>query len=89
MTHFLSSDTNPDGYKLETILSTLRADVILRCGKIAADEKTEAKKVLANNLQILQLLTQAIDLAENSTQILDKSFGPSKSATGGKPRIGT
>ncbi len=88
MTHFLSSDANPEGHKLETVLSTIRKDVILRCSKITDDEKIEAKKVLANNMKILNLLTEAIDLAENSSFILDKSFGPSKSSSGGKPRIG-
>jgi phosphoglycerate-specific signal transduction histidine kinase len=88
MTHFLSSDTNPNGYRLEDILSVIRRDLILRSTKIADDTRTEAKHVLDNNTQILQLLTQAIHLAEKSTHILDKSFGPSQSLHGGPPRIG-
>ena len=84
MTHFLSTDENPDGYKLEDILSIVRQDVIARAGKIAGDKRPEARQVLANNMHILQKLTECIDLAESSTQILDRSFGQS----GDEPRIG-
>ena len=84
MTHFLSNDENPDGYKLEDILSIVRQDIIARAGKIAGDKRPEARQVLANNMHILQKLTECIDLAENSTQILDRTFGQS----GGEPRTG-
>lgn len=84
MTHFLSTDENPDGYKLEDILSIVRKDIIDRAGKIASDKRPEARQVLANNMHILQKLTECIDLAENSTQVLDRSFGQS----GDTPRIG-
>lgn len=88
MTHFLSSESNPNGYRLEDVLSVIRRDLILRSSKIADDTRPEAKQVLDNNTQILQLLTQAIHVAEKSTFILDKSFGPSQSVHGGPPRIG-
>ncbi len=88
MTHFLVSEENPNGYKLEDILSTLRKDVIFRCSKIADDRRPEAQLVLANSVKILGLLNEAVSLAENSTHILDKSFGPSQSSGGGTPRIG-
>jgi phosphoglycerate-specific signal transduction histidine kinase len=88
MTHFLSSDTNPNGYRLEDVLNALRRDIIVRSVKIADDHRHEARQVLDNNVQILQLLTQAIHLAEKSTYVLDKSFGPSQSLHGGPPRIG-
>lgn len=88
MTHFLSSETNPGGYRLEDILSVIRRDLILRSTKIADDHRVEARHVLDNNTQILQLLTQAIHLAEKSTHVLDKSFGPSQALHGGPPRIG-
>lgn len=84
MTHFLSTDENPDGYKLEDILSIVRQDIIARAGKIAGDKRPEARQVLANNMHILLKLTECIDLAENSTQILDRSFGQ----RGDAPRIG-
>lgn len=88
MTHFLVSDKNPSGFKLEEVLRTIRKDVIYRCGKIADDTRPEARKVLDNNMRVLQLLTEAIQLAENSTFVLDKAFGPSASIYGSGPRIG-
>ena len=88
MTHFLMTKDNPTGHKLEDILTLIRKDVIDRCALIADDPKAEAKRVMANNMEILSYLTEAIALAENSTAILDKSFGPSTSADGGAPRIG-
>ena len=42
MTHFLSTDENPDGYKLEDILSIVRQDIIARAGIIAGDKRPEA-----------------------------------------------
>ena len=74
MTHFLISEENPDGLKLEDILAAIRKDILLRCTKIVDDKKIEATQVLDNSLKILNLLTEAIHLAENSTQVLDKSF---------------
>ena len=85
MTHFLATDENPDGYKLEHILTCLRQDVIKRVGKIAQDGRLEANQVLKNNIRILSLLTECIEIANSSTELLDKSFGPSKMA---EPRIG-
>ena len=84
MTHFLSTDENPDGYKLADILSIIRQDIIVRAGKISGDKRTEARQVLANNMHILVKITECIELAENSTQILDRSFGQ----RGDEPRIG-
>jgi hypothetical protein len=88
MTRFLVSDENPTGYKLEDILNVIRADVLKRCNKIALDDRAEAQHVLANNMQVLQHLTDAIELARDSTRTLDKSFGPSQAGKGGPPRIG-
>ena len=86
MTHFLSSDQNPDGHKLEDILRKIRNDIIYRATKIMDDGKPEAQHVLNNNLEILSLLAESITLAEDSTQVLDKSFGASRA---GSPRIGS
>lgn len=88
MTHFLVSDSNPNGYRLEDILQAIRKDVLSRCTKITDDSRPEARAVLDNNMRILQLLTEAIHIAESSTRLLDKSFGPSQSLYGGAPRIG-
>ena len=85
MTKFLSSDVNPEGHKLEDILRAIRKDIILRCEKVVDDTRPEAEQVLANNMQILNLLTDSIHLAEDSSQVLDKAFGPPS----GKPRIGS
>ena len=88
MTRFLVSDENPTGFKLEDILFAIRKDMLQRCVKISDDHRIEAHQVMANNMQILHLITEAIDLAEESTRVLDKAFGPSISAKGGEPRIG-
>ena len=86
MTHFLLSEENPDGFKLEDILRTLRKDVLIRCTKIADDSTDAAHRVIDNNMKILNLLTEAISVAEDSTMTLDKAFGRS---VPGQPRIGT
>ena len=87
MTHFLVSDTNPDGSKLEDILRVIRNDILIRCTKISDDTRPEAQQVLHNNVKILDLITDAISLADSSTQVLDKAFGAG--GKGGPPRIGT
>ena len=85
MTHYLATSENPDGYKLEDILTLIRQDIIKRVGKIAPDSKPEAQQVLKNNIKILGLMTECIDIAYSSTELLNKSFGPSNHA---EPRIG-
>ncbi len=85
MTHFLANDQNPTGYKLEDILAIIRADIVKRATKIVDDRRPEARQVMDNNIRILALLSEAITLAEESTRVLEKSFGPS---VDGKPRIG-
>lgn len=89
MTNFLVSDENPEGYKLEDILHAIRTDVIVRCTKIMNDPKDEARHVLDNNMKVLNLLSEAIGYAEDSTKVLAKAFGPSRTAQGGAPRIGS
>ncbi len=89
MVTYLISKENPDGLKLEEILIAIRRDIIYRCTRIVDDTRPEARHVLDNNTRILILLGEAIGLAEESTSVLDKAFGPSSSGTGGKPRIGT
>ena len=86
MTHFLVSDENPKGYRLEDILKAIRKDILTRAQKIVDDPRPEATHVLNNNIKILELITEAIRLAEDSTQILQKAFGPG--IQGGPPRIG-
>jgi len=86
MTHILLSDQNPEGHKLEDVLRKIRNDIIYRQTKIMDDVKPEAQQVLNNNIEVLGLLAEAITLAEDSTQVLNRSFGARKP---GSPRIGT
>ena len=86
MTQFLVTEENADGYKLEEILSAIRKDIILRATKILDDDRPEARQVLDNNVRILQLLSESINIAEDSSSLLHKHFGPHKD---GSPRIGT
>lgn len=86
MTRFLVSDENPTGYRLEELLLLVRADVLKRLDRIALDERTEAQLVFANNVEVLEHLTKAIELARDNTRILDKAFG--HKVLGGPPRIG-
>lgn len=88
MTRFLASEEHPEGCRLEDILQLIRREMLIRCTKIADDQRPEARQVLKNNLKILNQLSEAIVLAEESTHILDRAFGPSAATTGGPPRIG-
>lgn len=87
MTHFLVTEDRPDGYRLEDVLSLIRKDMLSRALKIVDDQRPEAQHVMRNNMKILNLLSDAIALAEDSTRVLDKAFGGS--VKGGPPRIGT
>ena len=88
MTRYLVSEENPTGRKLEDILLELRADVLIRCTKISNDLRPEALHVLANNVKVLEHLTEAVELAQDSTNLLNRAFGPSQADQGGPPRIG-
>jgi hypothetical protein len=87
MTHFLVTEENPDGHRLEDILLMIRKDILTRAVKVADDRRIEALHVMRNNMKILELISEAIALAEDSSRVLDKAFGPS--AKGGPPRIGS
>ncbi len=86
MTHFLVTEENPSGHRLEDILMLIRKDILTRALKIADDRRPEATHVMKNNMRILDLISDAISLAEDSSRVLDKSFG--NAAKGGLPRIG-
>ena len=88
MTHFLASDENPEGFRIEELLPAIRKDILTRCLKISDDNRPEALHVMHNNMKILALLSEAIELAQDSTSVLDKAFGKSTSDKGGEPRIG-
>jgi hypothetical protein len=70
MTKLLVSETNPKGYTTEVVLATIRQDIIVRLQKYAGDPRKEARQVLDNNIRILQLLGEAIALAEQNTRTL-------------------
>jgi hypothetical protein len=88
VTHFLRSEKNPEGHKLEDLLMQLRADILHRCEVIGADTRPEALRVMANNVKILGHLSDAINTALDSTRVRDRAFGPSQAAHGRPPRIG-
>ncbi|MDE0811980.1 MAG: histidine kinase [Alphaproteobacteria bacterium] len=67
------------------ILSLIRSDLIKRATKIVDDARPEALHLLNNNNRILSLLTEAVELAAESTKTLERSFSAS---TAGQPRIG-
>jgi hypothetical protein len=70
MTKLLVSEQNPKGYTTEAVLLTIRSDIIHRLQKYAGDPRKEARQVLDNNVRILQLLSEAISLAEANTRTL-------------------
>ena len=84
-TTFLTTDENIDGWRLEEILRVIQRDIIRRMQKITGDTRPEARAVLNNNIAILGELSDCIARAEDSTQLLDRAFGPHKD---GEPRIG-
>jgi len=72
MTKLLVSETNPKGYMTEVVLGTIRQDIIVRLQKYAGDPRKEARQVLDNNIRILQLIGEAIALAEQNTRTLSE-----------------
>lgn len=84
-TTFLVTEDNPQGWKLEDILTEIQNDIVRRSQKIVDDARPEARTVFNNNVEILALLTQCIERAAESTKLLNRAFGPHKD---GKPRIG-
>lgn len=82
MTKLLVSDTNPNGAKLEDVLRAVRNDIITRCQASVAVHERDTEKVVANNMRILNLLTESIELAEASTEILVQAYGVEQAAKG-------
>ena len=86
MTKFLLSPDNPKGWKLEDILQEIQSDILKRSTLLSGDNRTEARSVLHNNIYIMDLLTQCIDRAHESTRTLN-TLGPSQGPRGQR-RIG-
>ena len=70
MPKYLVSPENPGGKRTEEILSAIRAEIMVRMADYASDPRPEARAVMENNLEIAQLLTDAIHLAEANTNKL-------------------
>ncbi len=85
MTHFLTTDDNPDGHILEDVLAMAHTDLVKRAVLIADDNRQEARQVLANDVKIMAMLSDSLALAEESTALLNRAFGPSWA---GQHRIG-
>ncbi len=85
MTEILVSDTNPNGLPLEDALRAIRNDILTRCTRIRDDGREQAEHVLANNMHILPLLSDAIELAEDSTAVLSQAFGSEDACKGQIP----
>jgi len=84
-TQYLVSDSNPEGLRLEEMLRAIRNDILLRCEGAMSNGRPEAEYVMNNNMHILPLLSEAIQLAEDSTDILSRSFGEDHAAKGLTP----
>ena len=82
MTKLLVSDDNPNGAKLDDVLRAVRNDIIARCQASVAVHDRDTEKVVANNMRILNLLTECIELAETSTEILVQAYGVEQAARG-------
>ncbi len=84
-TQYLVSDSNPDGLRLEDMLRAIRNDILIRCADMMSNERAEAEHVMGNSMKILPLLSDAIQLAADSSDILSRSFGEDHAAKGQTP----
>lgn len=86
MKPILMSPQNPDGHKLEELLSQVRLEVEGKCLKIAQDQRAIAQRVHGNNRRIIALLMEAESIQRESMAALD-AFRPNEGPLG-RPRIG-
>ncbi len=86
MTKLLLSPDNPNGWRLEDIIDEIQNDIVRRSARIVDDSRPEARAVLTNNIEILNLLTVCSEKAHDSTHVLS-TLGPSRGPQG-IPRIG-
>lgn len=82
----LMSAENPEGWKLEELLSTMRDELAAKNRRIVNDDSPTAQAVLQNNRMILQFLTGCENLQRDSIARL-KALAPDPGPTG-TPRIG-
>ena len=83
-TKLLNSPENPEGWRLEDLLTEIQNDIIRRTQKIIDDDRPDARAVLNNNIEIMSLLSKCVERAVDSTRVLN-SLGPHQD---GQPRIG-
>jgi hypothetical protein len=77
---------NPNGIKLEDLLTQLQSEVLAKTQKVVHDQSHIAQFVIRNNLHIVELLNQAARMQRESMEALDRKApdnGPE-----GEPRIG-
>lgn len=86
-TTFLVSETKADGHRLEDILKEIRNDILVRCTHVMSDERPETALVMANNMKILGMLSDVIQLAENSTEVLTRLYGTDQAGTHEPPSV--
>lgn len=82
----LMSAENPDGWKLETLLTQLMGELLAKTKKIANDVRPAARIVHRNNLRIIKHFHQAVALqceSMNALAFIAPDPGPE-----GTPRIG-
>jgi hypothetical protein len=63
----------------------IRNDTLARALKISDDRRLDILHVMQNNMKIPGLISDAIALAEGSSRVFDKAFGP---RSGQEPRVG-
>ena len=86
MTKLLISSKNQEGYCLEDVLRVIRTDILERCLPMSEDSRQEAQHVVANNMRILTLISEAIEIAEESTEVLSRVYGGTQAAKGKPPK---
>ena len=86
MSRLLMSRDNPDGWKLEELLGTIRRELVEKNKLIQDDECQVSKIVQSNNREIINSLADCIIMQNHSMEALD-TLGENQGVTG-KPRIG-
>ncbi len=86
MTKLLLGPDNLNGWKLEDIIDEIQNDIVRRLARIVDDGRPEARAVLTNNIEILNLLPVCSEKAHDSTRVLS-TLGPGQGPQG-IPRIG-
>jgi hypothetical protein len=84
--NILMGTENPEGYKLEELLSQVKKEVSEKINKVINDPSPQAQLVVKNNLAIIEHLGAAEALQRSSFIVLD-AMKPNEGPFG-TPRIG-